>query len=321
MWCVLRTIEMDVDELSTAMHTVWAAMGARVANIREALSLSLQKQLIHADSASREAAAKQQLEVLMLDHKVQRLLLSPNPYLAQVQGSKPSRSGWFSCVQDLDARCKQQQAHIEQQQILHEANLSELQLAAAASAGATTSAQAESAASMARCAALQERLDILQQQCDALHLNCQRQLSELAAAAESNARLQQQLAAMQQEHEHLQRQHTADATAAATSVVGLQDELSAVRRKVAELQAGSQQLLEVHATQLQQCNSDWELKLDAEQQFSAIRLQEAAVAAAAAQETLEQQCAMRLQQQSAADAAAAEDKVAALAAQHQAEVR
>ena len=57
------------------LNTVWAAVGTRVADIRETLSLSLQKHLLQADSASRETAAIQRLEALMQAHDVHALRL------------------------------------------------------------------------------------------------------------------------------------------------------------------------------------------------------------------------------------------------------
>jgi hypothetical protein len=61
---------MDANELTTALQPVWAAVDIRLADMREALSLSLQKQLAQADSASREKATSERLELLTQAHKV-----------------------------------------------------------------------------------------------------------------------------------------------------------------------------------------------------------------------------------------------------------
>ena len=200
------------------------------------------------------------------------------------------------------------------------AMVTELQRADESSRAAAHTAEEESAASAARCAALQARLEIVQQQCDALHLNCQRQLAELAAGAEGSTITREQLAALQQAHEEVQRQRATDAPAAAHDALQMRGELGALRQHIDGLQAGAQQLAEGHAAELRRVDGDWEIKLVAERQATVLQWQEAAAAAAAAQQLVEQQWAVRLQEQAAADAAAANDKLAALAAQHQAKV-
>jgi hypothetical protein len=61
---------MDATELTTALQPMWAAVDTRLADMREALSLSLQKQLAQADSASREKATSERLDLLTQAHKV-----------------------------------------------------------------------------------------------------------------------------------------------------------------------------------------------------------------------------------------------------------
>ena len=66
----LRTVETDANDLTTALQPMWTALDMRTADMREALSLSLQKQLVQADSASREKATSERLELLTQVHKV-----------------------------------------------------------------------------------------------------------------------------------------------------------------------------------------------------------------------------------------------------------
>ena len=61
---------MDASDLTTALQPMWAALDMRTAYMREALSLSLQKHLEQADSASREKTASERLELLTQSHKV-----------------------------------------------------------------------------------------------------------------------------------------------------------------------------------------------------------------------------------------------------------